>query len=107
MAVDTAARLVGPAALTGTPDTLYTAPADGHAILRNIHAVNPDPVVEALFTMSLGTDAPENRIFHTIIPPYGTLDWSGFMVVIGSEILQAAALTGTITLTASGVEVTP
>lgn len=104
---DTAVRLCGPTALTATATTQYTVPTSAQTILRNIHAINPDDSVEALFVMSLGTAAAETEIFRTIIPPYGTLDWSGFMVIAESEIIQAAALTGDVTLTVSGVVVTP
>jgi len=105
--MDNARRFCGPVALGAVVETVIEVPADTQWILRNIHVVNTDPVTEALFTLSLGTDDPAARFFHTVVPAYGVLDWSGFMVLNAGEFMQAAAQTGAVVLNAAGVEVTP
>lgn len=105
---DSARRLCGPVALTSTPEAVIEVPATSGLqwIIRNIHVVNADASVEALFSMGHSVLDADHAIFHTIIPAYGTLDWSGFMVLSDGETIMAAALTGAVTLTVSGVEVT-
>lgn len=104
---DTAKRLIGPIALTTTAaTTLYTVPASTTTILRSIH-VNNESAATATFTMSIGTDGAGKRLFSAVdIPTKSVLDWSGFIVMTATEIIQASAGTATaLTLTVSGVEV--
>jgi hypothetical protein len=46
-------RFVGPAALSATPETLYTVPYNGRSVIRNIYANNPSGA-DAALTLSIG-----------------------------------------------------
>ena len=104
---DTAKRLAGPAQLTTSAATQYTVPASTTAVVRNIHVANTSAAV-AKFTMSIGTDAAGTRFYDEVeIPVDGALDWSGFLVLAATEVIQAKSDTATaLTLTISGVEST-
>lgn len=103
---DLAKRLSGPTQLTTSAVTQYTAPASTTAIVRNIHVANTTATA-ATFTLSIGTNAAATQLYGAVtIPANSALDWSGFIVVATTEIIQALAGTGTaLTLTISGVEV--
>jgi hypothetical protein len=49
-------RFVGPAALSATPETLYTVPYNGRSVIRNIYANNPSGADAAL---TLGIALPD------------------------------------------------
>jgi len=104
---DTAKRLSGPTLLTAAAVTQYTVPASTTAILRDIHVAN-ETGTAATFTMSIGTDAAGKRLFMGFsIPGNQSFDWSGFIVMVAAEIIQAYSGTASaLTLTTSGVEVT-
>lgn len=104
---DTLRRLAGPTLLTAAAATVYTTPASTSASILGIHVANTS-ASPATFTMSIGADAAGTRLYSgVLIPGNGTLDWSGLYVVTAAEILQAySSVTGVLTLTISGVEVT-
>lgn len=104
---DTAKRLSGPAALTASAVTQYTVPALTTTILRSIHVAN-ETATAATVTISIGTDGAGKRIFYqTSVPANGILDWSGFIVLATTEIIQALSGTASaLTLAISGVETT-
>lgn len=105
---DTAKRLSGPSALTTSAATQYTVPGSTSTVVRNIHVANTHASIAAKFTMSIGTDAAGTRFYDSVeIPVGGSLDWSGFLVLATTEIIQAKSDTASaLTLTISGVEVT-
>ena len=103
---DTAKRLAGPAQVSNSAATKYTVPSSTTTIIRNIHIFNGSDSA-ATFTMSIGTDGAATRLYDAVsIPARGSLDWSGFMVMAATEIIQALSGTNNVlTLTISGVEV--
>lgn len=104
---DTAKRLAGPAQLTNAAATKYTTPAATTTIIRSIHVYNAG-TVNRTFSFSIGTDAAGTRVWDAFtIAPKQSLDWSGFMVLAATEIVQAFASANTdLTFTMSGIEVT-
>lgn len=103
---DTAKRLAGPTALTGSAATVYTVPGSTKAVLRNIHVANENAAARDL-TISIGTDGAGKRIFYNMeIAGESSFDWTGFIVLDAAEVLQAhASATSSLTLVVSGVEV--
>jgi len=104
---DTAKRLSGPTALTTSAVTQYTVPASTTTILRSIHVAN-ESAATSWFTISIGTDGAGKRLWYQQdVPPKSSFDWSGFIVLNATDVLQALTQTGTSnTLVVSGVEVT-
>lgn len=102
---DTAKRLAGPAAVGTVAATVYTTPAATTTVLRNIHVANT--TTGALtFNLSVGADAAGTRLYSGFsVPANGSLDWSGFIPLAATEVLQALASAAGLTLTVSGVEV--
>jgi hypothetical protein len=100
-------RLSGPSYLTTSAVTQYTVPAATSCILRSIHVVNLHSSAPLNFTMSIGADAGNTRLFHTYaLTPLQVLDWSGFIVLNAGEIIQAyGSTTNLLVMTMSGVEV--
>lgn len=103
---DAAKRLVGPSQLAASAATVYTVPASTTALLRNLHVCNTGSS-PATLTVSIGADAAGTRLWNAVtVQPGGWLDWTGFMVMTATEVLQAyASAASTLTLTVSGVEV--
>ncbi len=104
---DTAKRFSGPSQLTTIAVTKYTVPASTTAIVRSIVATNITGSA-VTFTMSIGADVAGTRFYSGVtIPAYGVLDWSGFLVLAATEIIQAYSNTASaMNLVISGVEVT-
>ena len=103
---DTPKRLVGPVALGTSAATVYTVPGATKAILRNLHVANTSAGALS-FTCSIGADAAGTRYYHEVeIQPDDALDWSGFLPLEATEILQAYGSAAGLTLTIGGVEVT-
>ncbi len=107
---DVAKRLSGPSQLTAAAVTKYTVPTTTPVtttIVRSIVATNVTGSA-VTFTLSVGTDASGTRVYSGItIPAYGVLDWSGFLVLATTEIVQAYSNTASaVNLVVSGVEVT-
>lgn len=103
---DLAKRVAGPTQLSTSAATAYTVPASTTTILRNIHVQNGTGTA-ATFTLSIGTDAAATRFWDALsIPANSALDWSGFLVLATTEIVQWKAGTATaLVATISGVEV--
>jgi hypothetical protein len=98
----TPTRLAGPALVTNSAATKYTAPAGG-ALVRSIHVSNPTASVVD-FTLSIGTDAAGTRIFDAYPFPadYAHTFWV-YVALTNAEIVQAFAGTNNvITLTLGG-----
>jgi hypothetical protein len=62
------------------------------------------------FNLSIGVDAVGKRIFSgqevqpsTVADPF---DWSGFLVLLPSEVIQGFASGAGLTMTISGVQIT-
>lgn len=103
---DTAKRLSGPSALTTSAVTQYTVPAATTTILRSIHVCNTGSGT-GLFTLSIGTNAAGTQLFTASQINVGeVLDWSGFIVLNATNIIQALYSGNALTLTMSGVEIT-
>jgi hypothetical protein len=104
---DTAKRLYGPAQLGTSAATLYTVPAATLTIIRYIRIANPLGNVVAV-TMSIGANAAATQFFAaTNVPANGYLDWSGFIPMTATEIIQGLASMATaLTVIIAGVEVT-
>jgi hypothetical protein len=103
---DTAIRPVGPVALAAAAATLYTVPTGSTVILRHIRIANTTAGA-VTFTLSIGTDAAGKRLASgKSIPANDIWDWSGFIVMLSTEIIQGFASAATsLTITVSGVEV--
>lgn len=101
-----AKRLAGPALVTNSAATKYTAPTSTKAVIRHIHVSNPT-VAAVTFTMSIGADAAGTRIFDAHSIAAGTvLDHYGAYVLDAGELVQAlAGSTNVLTLTISGDEI--
>ncbi len=98
----TPTRLAGPALVTNSAATKYTAPAGG-ALIRAIHVSNPSgaPVD---FTLSIGTDAAGTRLYDGYPFPidFATTFWC-YHALTSGEIVQAFAGTNNVlTLTLDG-----
>jgi hypothetical protein len=63
MATETLKRLVGPAAMGVAAATVYTAPAQTKAVIRQIQIVN-NAGTDQLVTISVGADAAAKRIWR-------------------------------------------
>ncbi len=102
---DTAKRLAGPVAGTGSAATLYTVPASTTSILRNLHVANTSTTRQT-FRMSIGADAAGTRLYSdTPVEAGSVIDWSGFQVLTAGETLKWSA-PSSLTITVSGVEAT-
>jgi O-glycosyl hydrolase len=101
-----AKRLAGPALVTNSAATVYTAPAATKAVVRHIHVQNPTGS-SVSFTLSIGADAAGTRLFDAYVIAAGTvLDHYGAYVLSAAEIIQAVAgTTNVLTLTISGDEI--
>lgn len=98
----TPTRLAGPALLTNSAATKYTAPAGG-ALIRSIHVSNPTASAVD-FTFSIGTDAAGTRIYDGYAIPADTPKtfWCYYALTNG-EIVEAFAGTNNVaTLTLGG-----
>ena|SRR5690242_20671450 len=104
--MNTAIRMAGPVAGTGSEATLYTVPADTIATVQSIRIVNTTGG-QLTFRMSLGADAQDTRLFSdTPVPAHGVLKDAGFdLVMYDGETLCWTAAAG-LTVIANGVETT-
>jgi hypothetical protein len=110
-----ARRIYGPAQPVGAgsplgPETLYTVPDGFRATLRSIIAANVDttsPPVEHTFSISIGDDAPDTRIFSDAKVTPGEPFISALDVTLeAGQYLQAPAVTDvTITINADVVAI--
>jgi hypothetical protein len=100
-------RFYGPAQLSSTPETLYTVPENGRAVIRNIYANNPSgsPVN---ITLSIGADEDATHIFDEDPVPAGDILFARRetnYVLEAGEVLQGfASSAATVVLTVDGVE---
>lgn len=103
----TAKRLAGPALVTDTAATKYTAGAATKAEVRHIHVQNASGSA-VTFTLSIGGDAAGTRLFDAYsIAAGAVLDHFGYYVLEPAEIIQAlAGTTNVLTLTIDGYELT-
>ena len=97
----TPTRLAGPALLTDSAATKYTAPAGG-ALVRSIHISNPGATID--ITISIGTDAAGTRIYDDFPFPadHAETFWC-YHALTNGEIVQAfASVASQATLTLGG-----
>lgn len=103
---DVSKRMYGPAIVTGSNVSVYTAPAAG-AVIRNIHVANTT-LLDATITVALdGTSATAANHFLSAlnVPANGTYDWSGFCAVGNVGTIQILSGTASaLSITISGVE---
>jgi hypothetical protein len=98
----TPTRLAGPALVTNSAATKYTAPAGG-ALVRAIHVSNPTASAVD-FTLSIGSDAAGTRLYdgYSIGIDTAITFWC-YHALTSGEIVQAFAGTNNvITLTLDG-----
>jgi hypothetical protein len=98
----TPTRLAGPALVSNSAATKYTAPAGG-ALVRSIHVSNPSGSAVD-FTLSIGADAAGTRLFdgYAIGADSAETFWC-YHALTNAEIVQALAGTNNvITLTLGG-----
>lgn len=102
---DLLVRLAGPVALTTSATTVYTVPASTRTAARSLRVVN-EGASAATFTVSVGTDGAGKRVwFAQAVQPGDGYDWTGNLILVAAEVLQAyASANTTLTLTMSGVE---
>jgi hypothetical protein len=95
---DTASRVYGPAALTGSNATLYTVPSVTTAIIRNIHISNTSAADATVSLAINGTSATAANCFLKgfTIPAFGEYDWNGFMVLATTDTLQGLSGTASV-----------
>lgn len=103
---DVVKRMYGPATVTNSNVSVYTAPAAG-AVIRNIHVCNTT-ATDATITVALdGTAATAANQFVSAltVPGSGTYDWSGFCAVGNVGTIQIlSGTTSVLTITISGIE---
>lgn len=105
---DVGVRLVGPVALTTSPVTLYTVPAATTTTVRSIHIAN-EAAAAVTVTLSIGTDGAGKRFLGPglLIPAASSYDWSGFLILAATEVIQSSASAATsLTATISGIQTT-
>lgn len=99
---------LGQAALATSPSlsTIYTAPAATKARVTQVDVCNTTAVTVSLslyFVPSGGTAGTGNAVFYsTIIPPNGTIQWTGAQIIEPAGFIQASGSAAGLTLTASG-----
>ncbi len=99
-------RLAGPAALTTSAATKYTAPALTTAVIRRGRVSNPSGGA-LTFTMSIGADAAGTRLYDAVSVPAGSgLDIFGPFTVAAGEIVQALGSGTALVLELDGTETT-
>lgn len=97
--------LFGPAALTTSAATKYTASASGPTDIRHIHFSNTSAGAVTV-TLSIGADAAGTRILDAYpMAASSVLDLYN-VVVPASTVVQALASTTAVTLTMDGYEYT-
>lgn len=97
--------LYGPAALTTSAATKYTAPASGPTDLRHIHLSNTS-AGSVTVTISIGTDAAGTRILDAYpMAASSILDLYNY-VVPASTVVQALASSTAVVITIDGYEYT-
>jgi hypothetical protein len=101
-----AKRLAGPAALTTSAATKYTAPTGGKAIIRELRVSNPSAAPVDL-TVSIGADAVGTRIIDGYpIPADTTMPFFGYWVIESAEVVQMKASTTDLVYALFGDELT-
>lgn len=106
-------RLYGPGTPTGSgspptdPETIYTVPVGKRAKITMLLAANTDsgsPAATQTFTLSIGADSPETRIFNnTEVDPGTPLALGLDLTLEEGEIIQSLPTTG-VAITISGQE---
>lgn len=97
--------LFGPAALTTSAATKYTASASGPTDIRHIHFSNTAAGAVTV-TMSIGTDAAGTRILDAYPMAASTVLDLYNVVVPASTVVQVLASTTAVTLIMDGYEYT-
>jgi hypothetical protein len=104
MATTISKRLAGPAALTTSAATKYTAPALTTTVIRRGRVSNPSGGA-LTFTMSIGADATGTRLYDAVsVPAGGGLDIFGPFTVAAGEIVQALGSGTALVLELDGTE---
>jgi acyl-CoA hydrolase len=86
--------------------TVYTAPAQTKAVIRQIQIVN-NAGTDQLVTISVGADAAAKRIWRRNCVANEVDGMTCNIPVEAGEIIQAFAGSTSVTLTISGVEIGP
>lgn len=95
VASKTPVRAYGPAQLPSSSATRYTVPSGKIAVIRHIRVINPTAGA-VTFTISIGADAPETRLFSArTIAAGGEFDHIGYWVLGQGDVIQANASAAT------------
>jgi len=98
-------RLFGPAALTTSAATKYTAPGSTATVVKHIHVSNPVGNGAQSFTLSIGNDAAGTRVFSTYpLADGASLDFWGPYTLAAAEVIQALASSANVVMTIDGTE---
>lgn len=102
---DVAKRLHGPAQLSGTAATLYTAPIAVTTIVREVTVCNTTGSAATLY-LSIGTDADGTRAFSGAeVAANTTVQLTCFWVLAAGEIIEGWSGTASaLTVAIHGIE---
>ncbi|MET1006589.1 MAG: hypothetical protein ABWX96_13655 [Propionibacteriaceae bacterium] len=95
--------------MTTTSAVVYTVPAATQAIVRSIHVSNVNSGSMSFYVGISGSSTAAASQFFSgyAIPGYGSLDWTGFLVLNAGETLTASASnSNALNLVVCGIEVT-
>lgn len=101
-------RLVGPIAMTGSDQTLYTVGAGVTIDLRSIRIVNNDLANSQTCKLSIGPDSAGTRILPpgTAVPASGIFADDSHTTLNAGDVLHCTG-NANLTITLSGVAITP
>lgn len=93
------------AALTGTPATLYTVPANQRAAIYDINICNTTAGVLTCTVLAGAAATASNAIFYgSTIPANGLVQWTGFQVLNSADVITGYGSAVGLTITISGME---
>ncbi len=99
-------RLFGPANIASGTSTVFTGTAAHTYVLRNLLVVN-ETSAKVTLKVGIGGVADANLVQPTTsIPSKGRIDFPVFIVMSGTETLQAVTSATGLTITGSGLDIT-
>jgi hypothetical protein len=99
----TAARIVGPVALTTTATTLYTVPTATTVVVKSILLSNPTSADKKAY-LSIGTEAQATQVIPgVVVPAADVIPLDVWLVLNAAEVLQGRSDQAGINVTISGV----
>jgi hypothetical protein len=105
---DTLDRIAGPQEVASGTSTLFTGTAAHVYTIKHMTLVNPTAgaiTVKMGIQASAGTLENDELILpEAIIDPGGLAEWSGLLVLTGTEVVRATASAAGLTFTMSGLD---